>query len=167
MKKVGWKIEKEVKEDKKYKGNEKTTIYATDFSPLMVTQTRSKFEQENWSQLADITIQEMPMENLSFPSDFFDLLITNFGIFALQDDKALIALKHIYRTLKPGGKAVLTVWKHTPRREALISAHQKTRNTDTVLPIFKKTHWHDASFLSDLLGEAGFEKSRKWLGKER
>ncbi|CZR66286.1 uncharacterized protein PAC_16187 [Phialocephala subalpina] len=142
------------------KEGDKTTIHATDLSPLMVTSTKSTAEMQSWSNYANLHISEMPMQSLTFPPNTFNFSFTNFGIFCLSDSLALTAAQHVHRTLKPGGKAILTLWSQkTPHHDVLMRTHQKTRNTDTVLPS-RQDRWHGETFLVDLLVEAGFDRGK-------
>jgi SAM-dependent methyltransferase len=47
---------------------------------------------------------------LSFPDNKLTHSFTNFAIMAMPEPDKVAA--HIYRTLKPGGTAVITTWKH-------------------------------------------------------
>ncbi|KAF2264997.1 S-adenosyl-L-methionine-dependent methyltransferase [Lojkania enalia] len=86
-------------------------------------------ENPSWSV---VEVKEMDSNNLEFPDATFDLSISDFVILGLNDE--IGALRHIWRTLKPGGTGAIGAWKEKPWQEALKAAHYRTRGADTPLP---------------------------------
>lgn len=80
-------------------------LHATDFSPAMISLLDSKATEGQWS---NVVTAVMDAEKLGFESDTFTHSITNFGIFLFPDPER--SIKEIFRTLKPGGTAVVTSW---------------------------------------------------------
>ncbi|KAI1130288.1 S-adenosyl-L-methionine-dependent methyltransferase [Nemania abortiva] len=114
-------------------------IHATDISEAFVAGTRALAEQKNWP----VTTATMSAQNLGFPDNKFTKSITGFAFHCVGDhDKAAI---EVYRTLKPGGFAVATIWTFMPHIKALQHAHWRTRGTDAPMPVlliddFKEPH---------------------------
>lgn len=73
----------------------------------------------------------MRAQELSFPDNFFDFSFTNFVVADLDDPD--IVAQHLYRTLKPGGKAIVCTFAFRPFDEAIISAHYTTRGPNARL----------------------------------
>jgi len=92
----------------------------------------------------------MAAENLSFPDNSFDLII---GSAILHHTDIVPTLKHIHRTLRPGGRAIfiepmnqnivlrfwrrLTPWRRSPTERAL-----KTEDLDCVRSVFNDADFH-------------------------
>lgn len=89
-------------------GIDPPTIYATDFNKGMIDALQSTIDAGN---LKTVTAQVMDGSDLSqFRDDQFTHSITNFGIFTFPD--AVAGVKHVFRTLKPGGVTAITTWKY-------------------------------------------------------
>jgi len=86
------------------KMNSTVQIDATDFSDSMVGIVKSKIEQNGW---ANVKASVQNSLDLNFEDNRFDLSITNFGLMFSEDPASI---RHIFRTLKPGGKAIVTTW---------------------------------------------------------
>jgi ubiquinone/menaquinone biosynthesis C-methylase UbiE len=81
---------------------ENAEVHATDIAPAMIKIVQKK----NWSNFC---AEVMDAQCLTFPDNEFTHSFTKFAIMAMPGpDKAAA---HIYRTLKPGGTAVITTWK--------------------------------------------------------
>ncbi len=92
----------------------------------------------------------MSAENLSFPDDSFDLII---GSAILHHTDIAPTLKHIHRTLRPGGRAifiepmnqniVLRLWRRmTPWRRSPAERALKTEDLECVRSVFKDADFH-------------------------
>lgn len=77
-------------------------VIGIDLSPEMVERAKKNLEK---TSLPNVTIQEGSAEDLSFPDETFDIVISN-GVFNLVPDK-LKALKEVLRVLKPEGRFLL------------------------------------------------------------
>ncbi|KAI0454243.1 S-adenosyl-L-methionine-dependent methyltransferase [Xylaria acuta] len=134
-------------------------IHSTDKSANNLAQLRAKLkENPTWP----VTAEEMNASTLTFPDNFFDLSVTNFVLIGLGDDVG--AAKHVLRTVKPGGTAVIGVWKETPWLQALKEAHRRTRSADAPLPLPLAVVGYNTEQLKRLLNEAGF-KNTKYVEK--
>ncbi|KAH6910467.1 hypothetical protein BKA70DRAFT_1424132 [Coprinopsis sp. MPI-PUGE-AT-0042] len=81
------------------------TIQATDMDPAFISVLSSQVKENNWP----IEVTNQKSEALSFSDDYFDLSAMNLGIF-FTSNAGLDGAKEIYRTLKPGGTAVVNCW---------------------------------------------------------
>jgi ubiquinone/menaquinone biosynthesis C-methylase UbiE len=78
---------------------------ATDLVPEMVTACEENAREQG---LTNVTCQQADAQSLPFPDQCFDVVTCRFGIMYVPD--AARALSEIRRVLKPGGRAVFTVW---------------------------------------------------------
>jgi len=87
-------------------------ITATDLVPEMVAACEENAREQG---LMNVTCQQADAQSLPFPGQRFDVVTCRFGIMYFPD--AARALREILRVLKPGGRAVFTVWA-TPDPDA-------------------------------------------------
>ncbi|PMD59064.1 uncharacterized protein K444DRAFT_724876 [Hyaloscypha bicolor E] len=73
----------------------------------------------------------MRAQKLTFPDNYFDLSFTNFVVTDLDDQK--IVGQHLYRTLKPGGQAIVCTFAFCPHGDARRAAHLATRRPNAKL----------------------------------
>jgi SAM-dependent methyltransferase len=92
---------------------------------------------------------------LDFPDAYFTHSINNFYIQAVPEPHK--AMAEIYRTLKPGGTAVVTSWAPVPHVAAIKRANAKTRGEDSPLLMSFKPENYTTAFLIDVIQTAGFE----------
>ncbi|KIW13371.1 hypothetical protein PV08_08559 [Exophiala spinifera] len=128
------------------------TIHATDFVPAVVDVTRRKSATLGWK---NVDASVMDSQALTFPDGLFDLSVTNFGIFFLPEPQR--GADHIYRTLKPGGTAVVTSWKE--RR--LIRPDSKPLGAPW------EEEWSKEETLRSVLEKAGFEARKIQIVERR
>jgi ubiquinone/menaquinone biosynthesis C-methylase UbiE len=126
-------------------------IHATDFVPSVTQVMRRKASGNGWK---NVDISVMDSQELTFPDNHFDLSITNFGIFFLPDPQQ--GANHIYRTLKPGGTAVVTTWKERRSMETIAEAQKSIRPDLKALHSPWAEHWAKEKSLRDVLTSAGF-----------
>ncbi|PVI03414.1 S-adenosyl-L-methionine-dependent methyltransferase [Periconia macrospinosa] len=125
------------------------TIHATDIWPEMVDATQQVASQNGWP----IECAKMPSENLTFTDNLFTHTVMNFGIRMVQSSTSAAA--EVYRTLKPGGTAIFTIWAESIFIRAIAAGHERTRPKGTSPPGLK--HWMKLEQLSDILQNAGFD----------
>ena len=77
-------------------------VTGIDLVPEMLARAR---ENARLARVANVTFQESSGEQLPFPANSFDVVISN-GVFNLVVDKAK-ALGEVFRVLKPGGRFLL------------------------------------------------------------
>ena len=73
-----------------------------DMIPGMLARARENLRN---TPLTNVTFQEASAENLPFPDESFDVVISN-GVFNLVPDKAR-AVAEVFRVLKPGGRVMI------------------------------------------------------------
>jgi len=71
-----------------------------DFAPNMVTEARKRHPQAMF--------QEGDAEDLPFPDETFDAVVSSFGM--LHVSRAEVVLMEVQRVLRPGGRFAFTVW---------------------------------------------------------
>lgn len=130
-------------------------IFAADVVPPMVQSFKSivAAKPELQKQVKEVRLEDA--QSLTFADNSFDASITNFGIFFFPDPVA--GAKQIYRTLKPGGTAVVTLWKTFGFKPILweIQDQLKPANPLTELPLMEP--WCDSALLEKTLKEGGFK----------
>ncbi len=77
-------------------------VVGIDMSSEMVDRARQNL---NLTNLENVSFQESSAENLPFPAQDFDVVISS-GVFNLIPDK-LKALKEVFRIMKPGGRLMM------------------------------------------------------------
>jgi ubiquinone/menaquinone biosynthesis C-methylase UbiE len=98
----------------------------------------------------------MPGEELRQPDDYFTHSFTNQG-FAFYRD-AVKGASEIYRTLKPGGTAVVTTWAEGIGHVRVVQEAQKSYKADA--PMFRfpiADEWFQASHLEKVMRDGGFQ----------
>lgn len=100
----------------------------------------------------------MRAQSLTFPDSTFDISFTNFVIMGL--DNRELAAKHLFRTLKPGGSAVVSTWASMPHDLPLKVAHEVTRPSESKLRIQWGGDLLLESTLKDFYLEGGFEEEK-------
>ncbi|QDS74535.1 hypothetical protein FKW77_007597 [Venturia effusa] len=129
-------------------------IFATDFSRGMVDALQDIIDTH---KLKSVTAQVMDGSDLSpFEDNKFTHSITNFGIFAFPD--AVAGVKHIHRTLKPGGVAAISTWKHPGN---IFFVNQVLQELAPGLgEWFPVKEWLKEARLRNTLEEGGFRKEQ-------
>ncbi|KAL2204313.1 methyltransferase type 11 [Sarocladium strictum] len=129
-------------------------IHAVDVAPNMVKMATAKLQSLGVGDKA--IAATMPGEALAFPEETFTHSITNCGILFFKDSKA--GAHEIYRTLKPGGTAIVTSWrKFDFFGTVVIPAQKAVRPDDEPFPRPMKQPWYDPEFVKSVMKEAGFE----------
>ncbi|APA06837.1 hypothetical protein sscle_02g016070 [Sclerotinia sclerotiorum 1980 UF-70] len=129
-------------------------VHAADIAPSMIALVNNNVILNNWGDRVEIDI--MDGTKLTYPTNKFDVSMTNFGISLFSDPIA--GAKEINRTLKPGGKAAITCWKDPPFYSLLHEIH-KILNPHS--PALKSTSaqvekWSQKDTMRNILLAAGF-----------
>ncbi|KAF5004142.1 hypothetical protein FDECE_9356 [Fusarium decemcellulare] len=130
-------------------------IYSVDPAPNMVDICLKKLAAIDVSD--GINTGVMPGERLLFPDEMFTHSITNLGILFFTDGTA--GARHIYRTLKPGGIAVVTSWFTLGYLENVIHPAQAIVRPDE--PLYKlpiPESWFDSGHVEECLRDGGFQQ---------
>ncbi|KAH7343020.1 hypothetical protein BKA65DRAFT_303337 [Rhexocercosporidium sp. MPI-PUGE-AT-0058] len=130
------------------------TIHATDSNAYQISASSAKAFTNHWPVQSAI----MKAQDLTFPPSTFDISFTNFVIMGL--DNRPLAAQHLYRTLKPGGIAVVVTWAFMPHDIPLKKAHLGTRARDQKLRIQWGGELLLKSTLSSFYEEGGFEEEK-------
>jgi len=125
-------------------------IKSTDINQYMVEGCKKRAEADDWPAKATVTAAEAR----TFPNNYFTHSFTIF-ITHLPDD-GVTTIEHIYRTLKPGGTAVVGTWATMPHGEPLKRAHTLMRGADVPFPSGTPDKWYEASTLKDVMQKGGF-----------
>ena len=128
------------------------TIHATDIGPTMCKATSAMAASKGWGE--HVKSDVMPAEALIFEDDTFSYSFTNFLIVSVPDPDMVAS--NIYRTLKPGGVAIVTTWAEVAHEEAILAGHAATRSPDAKHGIQSREVWKKASHLIKVLEKAGF-----------
>jgi len=77
-------------------------VIGVDFSPAMVAQATRQYPQ--------VEFRVGDAEDLPFPENAFDAVVTNFGLLHLARPEQ--ALREFHRVLRSGGRVGFSVWTH-------------------------------------------------------
>ncbi|PVI00355.1 S-adenosyl-L-methionine-dependent methyltransferase [Periconia macrospinosa] len=126
-------------------------IDATDINPQFVAGCKALAESKNWP----VDTAVMSAQEITFPDESFTHSFTSFAFHCLGDhDKAA---KHVYRTLKPHGVALASIWTSMPHVEALQHAHWRTRGKDGPMPTLLPLESFQEPQLRNALKAGGFK----------
>ena len=154
-------------------GSHPKFIHATDFVPSVTKVMQQKATHNGWK---NVEIAVMDSQELAFPDNHFDLSITNFGIFFLPDPQR--GADQIYRTLKPGGIAMVTTWKERRMMDTILKAQKAIAHTSTdaqkadgpglkMLDTPWAEPWSKENKLRDVLTGAGFAPENVKIVEQR
>jgi ubiquinone/menaquinone biosynthesis C-methylase UbiE len=122
-----------------------------DAAPAMVDIARGSWSANPENIACDV----MPGEDLRLPDNQFTHSFTNQGIMFFKDGPK--GASEIYRTLAPGGTAVVTAWTKNLGHVRAVQEAQKAYKPDATLMRFPiPEHWFQASHLEKTLRDAGF-----------
>ena len=130
-------------------------VHAADAVLPMVQSMKAKIAAKPELRRRVIDVEVMDGQELRYPSHFFDVSITNFGIFFFPDP--VLGAKEIFRTLKPGGYAVLTLWKDIGFKSMLWEVQRRIRPTNPITELYGMEKWFDGALLIKTLQEGGFK----------
>ncbi|KAF5252623.1 hypothetical protein FANTH_2518 [Fusarium anthophilum] len=128
-------------------------IKGTDIEEHALELYRQSIATNKWPAEA----LKMDAASLDFPDETFTHCIGNGLLYVLPND-GVDALKEIYRTLKPGGVAILNSWARTPTIPSILAAAKKTRPAGSPLPAEGLDKWEDKDFLQDMIVKGGFAR---------
>lgn len=126
-------------------------IEATDINDQFVQAVAVLATDKKWP----VSTAVMPAQKLAFPDEKFNLSVTSFAFHCLGDHDS--AASEIYRTLKPGGTAVASIWTFMPHVDALQHAHWRTRGRDSPMPTLLPLESFAESELRKTLEFGGFK----------
>jgi len=135
-----------------------TKLYATDFSKEMIQLAEKNAEDQD----INVEIIQATSNSLPFKDNFFDTIICYDVIHCINSKKAREKTLHeIYRTLKPKGRALLSIWTRK-------SSRIKNKEKETTIPwtisnkkVKRYTYIYDKGELEKLVKKVGFKIEKK------
>jgi SAM-dependent methyltransferase len=134
---------------------ENVVIKGSDINDDVLDAYRQNIAKNKWPAEAF----KMDASALDFPDETFTHSIGSALVFILPNG-GIDAMKEMYRTLKPGGVAIVNSWAYTPTLLAIHAACKKTRPAGTPLPRQGLEKWEDAEVLRDVLIKGGFSPDK-------
>lgn len=134
------------------------SIVATDYTPAMIdalNTARNSNEAVSWES---VQAQVQDSQALDFSSDTFDLSFCNVSI--ANFGKPLLALQEMYRTLKPGGTAVVTNWKLFGTANLIAAARTRLRGGEAAkAPAIAGPEFMQERHIAETMQQAGWSGS--------
>ncbi|KAL1604131.1 hypothetical protein SLS60_005724 [Paraconiothyrium brasiliense] len=132
----------------------KIHVDATDVNMQFAQGTDALAKENGWP----VTAATMSAQELTFPDANFTHSFTAFAFHCIGDHGT--AAKQIYRTVKPGGTAVASVWVYMPHVAAMQHAHWRTRGRDGPMPTLLPLEDYQEKDLRAALIAGGFEDGK-------
>lgn len=130
-------------------------ISASDKNAALLTRLQSRAQSERWP----VEVTEMDCTALAFPDDTFTHSFTNFVILQVLHDDVKCA-SEIYRTLQPGGLAIVTTWEHLATMTVFREAHHRVYGEARELPKMLQPHWYGGKHVIKAMSTAGFDEDK-------
>lgn len=134
---------------------QKGSVIGLDLSPDMLNLARNQSD----GQFPAIEWQEGNAQDLPFENQAFDIVFCELGFMFFPD--RTIALKEIWRVLKPGGRLGIMVWgglEHCPGQVAILQAWTKLVSPEQNANLDPMHSMGDPTILQSLLDMAGFKE---------
>jgi SAM-dependent methyltransferase len=128
-------------------------IYATDIDQPFLDVLSEDAAKNSWP----IETSNQRSEKTSFDSEFFDYDITNIGVIFWTGGGA-DGVKEVYRTLKPGGTALINCWRNITWLLPILMVRKEFRG-DPPIPN-TSVSWADGQQLKKVILEAGFKEEK-------
>ena len=137
-------------------------FYGIDFSQSMLDKARKRCAEDRFN----VELKKSSVDKIPYGDNFFDAVIYSAVLHCVHSpDKRKKSLKEIYRVLKPGAEAIISVWgRGSPR--------VKNREKESFVPwtvknkkYLRYTYIYDKEELENLLISVGFEIVRNWEDK--
>ena len=130
------------------------TIYAIDFSQNMLNLAKKKANRMG----LDVEFTQAEIQKVPFESNYFDSAIFIDALHCIKgEDERRKAIKELFRILKPGAEAMITVWSRNSKRI-------KNKSNETEIPwskdgkkIMRYYYLFEKSELENLFKAAKFE----------
>ena len=120
-------------------------VYASDAIPGMIAAFRAiRATQRDW-QSSVIEASVMDAQDLKYTDNFFDLHIINFAIHFIQDPAK--AMTEAHRTLKVGGRFVITAWRVIGFKPVLWEVQRRIKPVHLLKELPVVDRWCDGTLL--------------------
>ncbi|KAF2653768.1 S-adenosyl-L-methionine-dependent methyltransferase [Lophiostoma macrostomum CBS 122681] len=129
-----------------------STVIATDIVPQMIERVNQKAREKGW---AKVKAEVMSSEALTFEDGRFTHSFTNMGIMVMEKD--VEAAREVFRTLRKGGVAVMSIWDKPLPVQVVTAAHNRFSPDATELPLFIERGGFDDEDLQRVMEDAGFD----------
>lgn len=126
-------------------------IHATDIDQVFLDVLSEDATANSWP----VSVSNQRSEKTNFDDAFFDYDITNIGVI-FWSGAGLDGVKEVFRTLKPGGTALINCWESITWMLPIILTHKQFRG-DAPFPA-PPINWTDGQQLRKILLEAGFKE---------
>jgi ubiquinone/menaquinone biosynthesis C-methylase UbiE len=133
--------------------NKESKLYAVDFSEEMIKFSKAKAERLKLN--ADISVSSAT--SLPFKDNMFDAAIFAAVLHCIDSiGDRLKALKELFRVLKPGAEALITVWSKNHERIKGKTKDQRIPWSVGDIKLQRYYYIYELDELASLLKEAGF-----------
>ncbi|KAI1261488.1 S-adenosyl-L-methionine-dependent methyltransferase [Xylariaceae sp. FL1019] len=130
-------------------------ILVTDNVPMMVSAARESLTASE-CPLPHVECKELDSQDLSSVADnYFTHSIDNFSIFTFERPQA--AVSETYRTLRPGGLAIVTCWRRFAPVIVIRAAQKKIRSDLPLMPVPNPQFFEEGE-LQKVVEASGFAK---------
>jgi SAM-dependent methyltransferase len=136
-------------------------IHATDIAEDLLQVLESDAQEQGWP----VKTALMPAQDLTFADNTFTHSIMNCVILRLSDADATKACAEIFRTLQPGGVAMVSGWADVPHRMPMLAAHNATREPGSEALVGGAIRWVDGSLLRSSMENGGFKDVKMWKAR--
>jgi ubiquinone/menaquinone biosynthesis C-methylase UbiE len=130
-------------------------IEAADLAPAMVDLLKANSQQRGWQH---VTAQNKGGEDLDYADATFTHSFTNFGILFFKDP--VKGAEQVYRTLRPGGTALLTTWHDLGYLKPFRRAETALRPGAEKKPFAISEEWESGQHAKDVMVQGGFEQGK-------
>lgn len=131
-------------------------IHGTDIDPPFIAAFEDAVKEHNWPA----SVSNQKSETLNFQDNTFTHSLTNIAIFFTSSAGADGA-REIYRTLQPGGTAVVNCWALVTWLVPVKIVHETIRpGKPFPTPVVA---WHDGQHIQKVMREAGFSEEKMKL----
>ncbi|OTA64298.1 S-adenosyl-L-methionine-dependent methyltransferase [Hypoxylon sp. EC38] len=130
-------------------------MLVSDNAAMMVNAARESLVA---SPLPHVECKELDSQDLSsVPNDYFTHSIDNFSIFTFL--RPADAIRETYRTLRPGGLAIITCWRRFAPMYIVHAAQKKIRPDLPLMPT-PSPQFYEEGVLQKVVEEGGFAKNK-------
>ena len=140
------------------------TVVATDYAPGMINHLNNIIASQSaskpaWTKVSARVIDSSDLS--SIPDDHFTHSISNFSLFTITNP--IQSLRETYRTLAPGGTAVVLLWKRYAVQDILARAQDIVKGEgyakEHAVPV-NGPQYFEEGIVERQMAEAGFEIER-------